>query len=111
MKSLRRLAAYFRPYVRHLAFSGACMAVVGASAGAAAWLVKPVLDEVFIRTVGEERPALVQKRANPTRATILEADTLTGAGLFAFGQDSVVPCTRAFRRGLGDSAGSTHSTL
>jgi len=49
VKSLRRLAAYFRPYVRHLAFSGACMAVVGASAGAAAWLVKPVLDEVFIR--------------------------------------------------------------
>jgi subfamily B ATP-binding cassette protein MsbA len=46
---IRRLGAYFRPFWKHIAFSMACMSVVGASSGVAAWLVKPVLDDIFIR--------------------------------------------------------------
>ncbi len=46
---LRLLARYFRPHALRIAFSFACMAVVGATAGASAWLVKPVLDDIFIR--------------------------------------------------------------
>lgn len=46
---LRALGGYFRPHWHRIAFSFACMAVVGASAGATAWLVKPVLDDIFIR--------------------------------------------------------------
>ncbi len=46
---LRLLARYFRPHAVRIAFSFLCMAVVGATAGASAWLVKPVLDDIFIR--------------------------------------------------------------
>ncbi len=46
---LRALGRYFRPHWHRIVFSFLCMAVVGASAGATAWLVKPVLDDIFIR--------------------------------------------------------------
>ena len=49
MHLLRRLGAYFLPHWKHIAVSLLCMAVVGATAGMTAWLVKPVLDDVFIR--------------------------------------------------------------
>ncbi len=49
MSMIRRLAAYFRPYWLHIAVSFACMAVVGSVAGATAWLVQPVLDDIFIQ--------------------------------------------------------------
>ncbi|MEW6490511.1 MAG: ABC transporter ATP-binding protein [Thermodesulfobacteriota bacterium] len=49
MQLLRRLGAYFLPYWKHIAASLLCMAVVGATAGVTAWLVKPVLDDIFIR--------------------------------------------------------------
>jgi len=46
---IRRLGAYFVPFWKHILFSFACMGVVGATAGVSAWLVKPVLDDIFIR--------------------------------------------------------------
>ncbi len=46
---LRHLARYFAPFWHRIVLSFACMAVVGATAGASAWLVKPVLDDIFIR--------------------------------------------------------------
>ncbi|NTU59897.1 MAG: ABC transporter ATP-binding protein [Deltaproteobacteria bacterium] len=49
MKLVRRLGSYFAVYWGRIAFSMACMAVVGATAGITAWLVKPVLDDIFIR--------------------------------------------------------------
>ncbi len=49
MNLIRRLGAYFTPFWKHIAFSMACMTVVGGSAGVSAWLVKPVLDDIFIR--------------------------------------------------------------
>ncbi len=49
MSLIRRLSAYFKPYWLHIAFSFACMAVVGSVAGATAWLVQPVLDDIFIQ--------------------------------------------------------------
>ncbi len=48
MPLIRRLGAYFLPYWGRILFSFACMGVVGATAGVSAWLVKPVLDEIFI---------------------------------------------------------------
>ncbi|MDW7711242.1 MAG: hypothetical protein SCH98_12295 [Deferrisomatales bacterium] len=45
---LKRVGRYFVPYWRGLALSLTCMLVVAASAGATAWLVKPVLDDIFI---------------------------------------------------------------
>ncbi len=49
MSLIRRLSAYFKPYWLHIAFSFVCMAVVGSVAGATAWLVQPVLDDIFIQ--------------------------------------------------------------
>ncbi|MDF1554270.1 MAG: ABC transporter transmembrane domain-containing protein [Deferrisomatales bacterium] len=46
---LSRLGTYFVPYVGRIVLSILCMAVVGSTAGATAWLVKPVLDEIFIQ--------------------------------------------------------------
>lgn len=49
MYLIRRLAKYFKPYWARITFSMLCMGVVGATAGATAWLVKPVMDEIFVQ--------------------------------------------------------------
>lgn len=46
---VRRLGKYFVPYWGRMVFAMACMGVVGGTAGLTAWLVKPVLDDIFIR--------------------------------------------------------------
>ncbi|MBI2206694.1 MAG: ATP-binding cassette domain-containing protein [Candidatus Rokubacteria bacterium] len=45
----RRLFAYLRPYVPALVVGGLLALVVAAMEGAIAWLVKPAMDEIFIR--------------------------------------------------------------
>ncbi|MGH7334853.1 MAG: ABC transporter ATP-binding protein [Candidatus Rokuibacteriota bacterium] len=45
----RRLGPYLRPHVATLAVGGLCAVVAGAMEGAIAWLVKPAMDEIFIR--------------------------------------------------------------
>jgi subfamily B ATP-binding cassette protein MsbA len=45
---LRRCGQYFRPYLPRLILSMISMAVVAACTGAAAYLVQPALDEIFI---------------------------------------------------------------
>lgn len=49
MSLIRRLAEYFKPHWARILLSMFCMGVVGASAGAAAWLVKPVMDGIFVQ--------------------------------------------------------------
>src|SRR5206468_11288864 len=43
-----RLVRYLKPYRLRLCAAFACSGLVAASSGAYAWLVKPVLDEIFI---------------------------------------------------------------
>jgi subfamily B ATP-binding cassette protein MsbA len=45
----RRLGPYLRPHMATLALGGLCAVVAGAMEGAIAWLVKPAMDEIFIR--------------------------------------------------------------
>ena len=45
----RRLLPLMRPYVPTLLVGGALALVVAATEGAIAWLVKPAMDDVFIR--------------------------------------------------------------
>ena len=45
----RRLLAYLRPYVGVLVVGGLLALVVAAMEGAIAWLVKPAMDDIFIR--------------------------------------------------------------
>jgi subfamily B ATP-binding cassette protein MsbA len=45
----RRLAVYVRPHVPLLVLGGALAFVVSLTEGLAAWLVKPVMDDIFIR--------------------------------------------------------------
>ena len=45
----RRLFTYLRPYVGVLVLGGALALVVAAMEGAIAWLVKPAMDDIFIR--------------------------------------------------------------
>ena len=45
----RRLSVYIRPHVPMLALGGGLAFVVSLTEGAAAWLVKPVMDDIFIR--------------------------------------------------------------
>jgi len=44
----RRLLAYLKPYVPRLAGAGALMIVLSATSGLLAFLVKPVMDDIFI---------------------------------------------------------------
>jgi subfamily B ATP-binding cassette protein MsbA len=44
-----RLLPYVRPHVRMLALGGLLALVVAAMDGAIAWLVKPAMDDIFIR--------------------------------------------------------------
>ncbi|MBI5446234.1 MAG: ABC transporter ATP-binding protein, partial [Deltaproteobacteria bacterium] len=48
MVIIPRIARYFRPHWPGLLLSMVCMGVVGGTAGVSAWLVKPVLDGIFI---------------------------------------------------------------
>lgn len=43
-----RLLRYVKPYRVRLGSAFVCSGLVAASSGAYAWLVKPVLDEIFI---------------------------------------------------------------
>lgn len=45
----RRLAPYLRPHVGSLIAGGVFAVVAGAMEGAIAWLVKPAMDEIFVR--------------------------------------------------------------
>ena len=45
----RRLFVYLRPYVGTLVLGGLLAMVVAAMEGAIAWLVKPAMDDIFIR--------------------------------------------------------------
>ena len=45
----RRLFSYLRPYLGLLILGGVLALVVAAMEGAIAWLVKPAMDDVFIR--------------------------------------------------------------
>ena len=45
----RRLYPYMRPHVKTMMVGGLLALVVSATEGAAAWLVKPVMDDIFIR--------------------------------------------------------------
>jgi subfamily B ATP-binding cassette protein MsbA len=45
----RRLFAYVRPYVPVLAIGGLLALVVAAMEGAVAWLVKPAMDDIFLK--------------------------------------------------------------
>ena len=44
-----RLFGYLRPYLPHLTVGGALALVVAAMEGSIAWLVKPAMDDIFIR--------------------------------------------------------------
>lgn len=43
-----RLLGFVRPYVKRLAGAVACMGIYSAFSGALAWLVKPVVDRIFV---------------------------------------------------------------
>jgi ATP-binding cassette, subfamily B, bacterial MsbA len=45
----RRLFVYLRPHVSTLVIGGLLALVVAAMEGAIAWLVKPAMDDIFIR--------------------------------------------------------------
>jgi ATP-binding cassette, subfamily B, bacterial MsbA len=48
MKTYLRLLAFVRPYIRRLMGAMACMIVYSGLSGALAWLVKPVVDRIFV---------------------------------------------------------------
>ena len=45
----RRLFVYLKPYIPTLVLGGVLALVVAAMEGAIAWLVKPAMDEIFIK--------------------------------------------------------------
>lgn len=49
MKIYLRLLALVRPYVKRLLGAVACMGIYSAFSGALAWLVKPVVDRIFVQ--------------------------------------------------------------
>ena len=48
MKIMLRLLKYVKPYIARIVFSMLSMAGVGAMTGISAWLIKPVMDKIFI---------------------------------------------------------------
>ncbi len=48
MKIYLRLLGFVRPYVKRLLGAVACMGIYSAFSGALAWLVKPVVDRIFV---------------------------------------------------------------
>ena len=67
-----RLIRYLRPYRLRLAAAFVCSALVAAFSGAYAWLVRPVLDEIFINK--NETLLLALPLADSARARLLRAD-------------------------------------
>lgn len=49
-EKLKRISRYFRPHLSSIIISVICTALIGAVAGATAWMVKPLLDDVFIKS-------------------------------------------------------------
>src|SRR5512139_3653478 len=49
MNLYRRLLEYVKPYWKHMAAAMACMVFVSAATAGSAFLVKPVLDDVFFK--------------------------------------------------------------
>lgn len=48
MSLYRRLVSYLGPYSGRFVLAGVCMVFVSASAGAAAMIIKPILDDIFL---------------------------------------------------------------
>lgn len=48
MKTYRRIARLIKPHWPYLALAMGCMLVVAAMTGALAWLIKPLIDEIFV---------------------------------------------------------------
>ncbi|MGK7346417.1 MAG: lipid A export permease/ATP-binding protein MsbA [Candidatus Nitrospinota bacterium M3_3B_026] len=48
MSLYRRLVSYLKPYRGRFILAGVCMVFVSASAGAAAMIIKPILDDIFL---------------------------------------------------------------
>jgi len=51
MNPYRRLLEFVKPYWKHLAGAMVCMVFVSAATAGSAYLVKPVLDEIFSRKI------------------------------------------------------------
>jgi subfamily B ATP-binding cassette protein MsbA len=49
VRPFRRLGPYLRPHVPTLIAGGLLAIVAGGMEGAIAWLVKPAMDEIFVR--------------------------------------------------------------
>ena len=49
LRPFRRLIPYIKPHLRIMIVGGLLALIVSATEGAAAWLVKPVMDDIFIR--------------------------------------------------------------
>lgn len=47
--ALRRLLELIRPHLRRLALAGVCMLLVSAASAGTAYLIKPAMDEIFIK--------------------------------------------------------------
>jgi len=47
--ALRRLLELIRPHLRRLALAGTCMLLVSAASAGTAYLIKPAMDEIFIK--------------------------------------------------------------
>ena len=53
LRPYRPLFVYLRPHVSILVLGGVLALVVSAMDGAIAWLVKPAMDDVFIKLTGK----------------------------------------------------------
>lgn len=49
MNAYIRIMNYMRPYWKIFIFAFVCMVVVSATTGITAWIVQPVLDDIFIK--------------------------------------------------------------
>ncbi len=49
MEDLKRILNLVRPYWRRIALAGLCSLIVSGLNGSLAWLVKPVLDDIFVK--------------------------------------------------------------
>ncbi|MBW2466256.1 MAG: hypothetical protein JRF02_03065, partial [Deltaproteobacteria bacterium] len=47
--TIYRILQYVKPYKRWLVIAMACMVIVASMAGAQAYMVKPMLDEIFFK--------------------------------------------------------------
>ncbi len=56
LRLLKRCAGYFRPYLWRMIIGASAMALAGLCDAAAAWLIKPAMDDIF---VNQDRTALL----------------------------------------------------